>query len=221
MGIGYNPKIVTNGLVLCLDAANRKSYPGSGTTWFDLGKNFRNGTFNNGTTFSSVNNGTIVFDGVDDFIELSNWGILTGNASYTYDLFFQKRSNVDSNWVSYGTRSNNSMNQVGIFNNTIGILNYANDTTIAASEILNNVWYQMTATHDGTTTKLYFNAILRNQKSTTYTFGSTNLFLGRAAGAGTTYNAPISLSSLKIYDRALSAAEIQQNFNAIRGRYGI
>ena len=66
----HSPRIITDGLVLCLDAANRQSYPGSGTVWTDLaGSN--NGTLTNGPTFSSANGGSIVFDGVDDFIELN------------------------------------------------------------------------------------------------------------------------------------------------------
>ena len=72
MGLSHSPKIVTNGLVMCLDAGNTKSYPGSGTTWFNLCGSV-NGTLVNGPTFSSVNGGVIVLDGVNDYINtLSN-----------------------------------------------------------------------------------------------------------------------------------------------------
>lgn len=68
MGVGYNPKIVTDGLVMCLDAANRKSYSGTGTIWRDLvGSN--NGTLTNGPTYSSAGGGSIVFDGANDFVQ--------------------------------------------------------------------------------------------------------------------------------------------------------
>ena len=66
MGIAYNPRVVTDGLVLCLDAGNVKSYPGSGTTWTDLSGKGNTGTLTNGPTYSSANGGSIVFDGVDD-----------------------------------------------------------------------------------------------------------------------------------------------------------
>jgi hypothetical protein len=68
MALAHSPSIVTSGLVLCLDAANPKSYPGSGTTWTDLSGNGNNGTLVNGPTYSSVNGGSIVFDGSNDYI---------------------------------------------------------------------------------------------------------------------------------------------------------
>ena len=71
MGISYNPKIVTNGLVLCLDAANAKSYPGSGTAWTDLSGLGNTGTLTNGPTYSSANNGSIVLDGINDYTSIT------------------------------------------------------------------------------------------------------------------------------------------------------
>jgi len=75
----HSPKIVTDGLVLALDAGNTKSYPGSGTTWFDRSGNARNGTLTNGPTFSSANGGSIVFDGVDDYVSCGNPSIFQIN----------------------------------------------------------------------------------------------------------------------------------------------
>ena len=69
MAFIHSPKLVTNGLVLCLDAANKLSYPGSGTTWYDLSGNANNGTLTNGPTFNSANSGSIVFDYIDDYIK--------------------------------------------------------------------------------------------------------------------------------------------------------
>jgi len=68
MGITYNTSIVRNGLVLHLDAANRKSYPGTGTTWTDLSGLNNNGTLTNGVSYQSVNQGAFNFDGIDDFV---------------------------------------------------------------------------------------------------------------------------------------------------------
>ena len=64
----YGPRIVSNGLVLCLDAANKRSYPGTGTTWTDLSGNSNNGTLTNGPTFSAGNMGSILFDGTNDYV---------------------------------------------------------------------------------------------------------------------------------------------------------
>ena len=67
MGTSYNPRIVTNGLVLCLDAANKRSYPGAGTTWTDLSHNPTNLTLYNGLSYSDEGNGSLLFDGTDDY----------------------------------------------------------------------------------------------------------------------------------------------------------
>ena len=71
MAFNYSPKIVTNGLVLCLDAGNVKSYVSGSTTWTDLSPTQKNGILTNGPTFNSSNGGSIVFDGVDDYINSS------------------------------------------------------------------------------------------------------------------------------------------------------
>ena len=83
MGISGGPDLIQDGLVLCLDASDKNSYPGSGTTWFDVvGTN--NGTLTNGPTFST--SGAIVFDGADDYI---NWttDILSSLTSISYDVW--------------------------------------------------------------------------------------------------------------------------------------
>ena len=72
MALAHSPRIVTDGLVLALDAGNAKSYPGSGTAWTDLSGNSNNGTLTNGSTYSSVDGGAIVFDGSDDYVVSSN-----------------------------------------------------------------------------------------------------------------------------------------------------
>ena len=74
MSLNHGGKpIVTDGLVLCLDAANPKSYPGSGTTWTDLSGNGNNGTLVNGVGYNSDNGGSLSFDGVNDYVSKSSW----------------------------------------------------------------------------------------------------------------------------------------------------
>ena len=87
MGIGYNPSVVSDGLVLCLDAGNIKSYPGSGTTWTDIGGNQNNGTFVNGPSYNSSAGGSIVFDGIDDRINLPFSSVLDISGSITMEGF--------------------------------------------------------------------------------------------------------------------------------------
>jgi hypothetical protein len=82
MAFFHSPRIVTDGLVLALDAANSLSYPGSGTTWTDLSGKGNNGTLVNGPTFDQANGGSIVFDGTDDYVNLPD-GLLSGTGDFT------------------------------------------------------------------------------------------------------------------------------------------
>jgi hypothetical protein len=90
MGLSHSPSIITQNLVLCLDAANSKSYPGSGTTWTDLSGNGNNGTLANGVGYNSGNGGALVFDGVDDYVSLTSADLRFGGSnSYTFDFFIK------------------------------------------------------------------------------------------------------------------------------------
>jgi len=84
--LAHSPRIITDGLVLCLDAGNPKSYPGSGTTWTDLSGNGNNGTLTNGPTYNSGNLGSLVFDGVNDYVNL---GDLDLPAPFTLSIWFK------------------------------------------------------------------------------------------------------------------------------------
>jgi hypothetical protein len=88
--VGGGVNIVTDGLVLYLDAANISSYSGSGTTWTDLSRSGNNGTLVNNPTFDSANKGSIVFDGVDDFINCGNSPILVfGTLDFTVSIWIK------------------------------------------------------------------------------------------------------------------------------------
>jgi len=112
MAVGYNPRIVTDGLVLALDAGNTKSYPGSGTTWTDLSGNGNTGTLTNGPTFDSANGGSIVFDGTNDYVQV------TGSITVTSATFITwiKRDGNQTSWS--GLIHSRNGNVVGLhFNN--------------------------------------------------------------------------------------------------------
>ena len=75
MAFNYSPRIIQDGLVLYLDAANTKSYPTTGTTWSDLSRRGNNGTLTNGPTFNSSNGGIIVFDGINNYVDFGSSAI--------------------------------------------------------------------------------------------------------------------------------------------------
>jgi hypothetical protein len=233
MGVRYNPKIVTDGLVLALDAANIKSYPGSGTTWTDMSGLGNNGTLTNGPTFSSNNAGSIEFDGTNDYVvltrpvqddfTLSCWFRTTQSFTiYTSGAFhwWQGAGLVDC-------EVGNVVNDFGLSLNAAKVsfgVGGSSDTSIQSPLTYNdNVWHYAVATRirssgalvlyvDGTLVASGTGGTNSLTTATQLRIGSlqtnTNFFLGNIAQAS-------------IYNRALSAAEVLQNYNALKGRFGL
>ena len=234
MGLAHSPRVVTDGLVLCLDAANQKSYPGTGTVWTDLSGNSSNGTLTNGPTYDSANGGSIVFDGVNDYVEatpiipsyltLSTWfkatGVPSTNDSAGGAIVVsspQLYAGALQYYLSYSW-----VNQRMVF--TIQGNNSFSFTS--DNSIIRNTVHNITVTYDGSFKKIYHNGqLLKSDAWTTDpvypTTGNINTQIGRWGYGGYARHFNGNIYSAGIYDRALSAAEVQQNFNATRGRYGI
>jgi len=229
MALGHSPSIATNGLVLCLDAANVKSYPGSGTTWTDLSGNGNNGTLTNGPTYSSSNGGSIVFDGTNDTVDcgpVSQVGSsLTGltvsawintNSASTRCILENGTGYTTNTFYLFQENSNNFT--FALYGNTYDAV-YSNYTYQL------NTWYNLVGVwSSGNRVSMYTNGVQTNGTRggsvlTTVINGNTNLFVG--ARAGNSYPFSGSISNVALYNRALSASEVKQNFNALRGRYGI
>ena len=223
MSLTYGPSIVMNGLVFYVDAANTRSYPGSGTAWRDLSGNGNTGTLTNGPTFSSANGGVITFDGTDDFIDTSNNVGLLPTAGLTItcwiktsvaDKFLVDKANtaLTSGYLLAGTGSGTC-----VF--------YINSINVASSATINsNTWKQITAVWvPSTALRIYINGDLDNSNITSVpasiTDPSVNLWIGRRRTVADYWNG--NISSVSIYNLAFNADQIRQNFNALRGRYGI
>ena len=230
MALSHSPKITLDGLVLCLDAGNTKSYPGSGTTWTDLSGRGNNGTLN-GATYNSANGGNISFNGSNDYgaISSSSSNILTtltlecwfkriGVPGGGFHVLFQKEGGYSGAGV-YGLRCNDLGTAYGNISTGSGINEqfYLYSTTTIAG----NTWYHISMTYDsGYNMKLYVNAVLENSRSDIGVVpfqNSSSIVIGTGDSRYTNGN----IASMKIYNRALTAAEISQNFNALRGRFGI
>jgi hypothetical protein len=228
------PNIVTDGLILNLDAANTKSYPGSGTTWTDLSRAGNIATLVNGPTFNSANGGSIVFDGTDDVVTvpMTNLRPTTG---ITQEVVVYIQSNELQVWIGsqYGVSSNNSYalwldstSTLACGVNIGGTLNYQTQSyTITIDK-----YYHFIHTYNGSTQKLYANGIEIRSWSTSgniaYDSNNTLLAIGNdwngsgyntGAGFATHGNQPI----VKIYNRALTASEVLQNYNATKTRFGL
>jgi hypothetical protein len=217
MSFNYSPKIVTNGLVLCLDAANTKSYVSGSTVWNDISQGGNTGTLTNGPTFSSVNGGSIVFDGVDDYV-IVNSNILQDSAG-TISVWTKVITNADNKFiissVGSGTnrfyiRQNNSGNFSIVRGANVGI-------TVPAYTL--SVWYNITMTWDSTTFYAYSNGTFIGSLGYTGGGNPSPIYIGSQNSSINFYNG--NIAQTQIYNRALSSTEIKQNYNATKGRYGL
>lgn len=212
MGISYNSSIVTSGLILCLDAANPKSYPGSGTTWFDLTGN-TNGTLTNGATYNSANGGVIALDGVNDYIDVplnmtnQNYTIM-GAARYVV-VGGRTFSGKLNNWLM-GHWSASTQNY------------YAEgwvSTAGAGTADTNWRFYAATGNYSGDSWALYVNGELNVGPNSGGANGPNGFAIGSYAAVSEFSNSHIS--NLLVYNRVLTATEIFQNYAAMRGRFGL
>jgi hypothetical protein len=222
LAIFYNPRTITDGLVLCLDAANPKSYPGSGTTWSDLSGNGNNGTLVNGVGYSGDNLGSLVFDGVDDYVEvphntilnpslnmtLSSWVKITSFTSFM-SIFGKGTTSSGSGGFDFRINSSTQLNLVKYF-----II----DQIITVPTLSTNIWYNISAVQSSTKVDYYINGVNVGffSNSTAYQTNTASLRVGGDRGAIYT---PASISNVLYYNRALTASEIQQNYNATKSRY--
>jgi hypothetical protein len=241
MAINYNrPQIVTNGLVLCLDAGDVQSYSGSGTTWTDRSGN-NNGVSltNGGPTFNS--DGFIRFDGVDDrATAINEYGFNTGNGTMvSFELWFKMRTLPTAQYAANGHIWGGEIgNDVVLYLNPAvdgvskGNLNY-DDTRYGDSDHFTNggftadTWAHWVAISDGTNNRIihYINGQLDFAGATdsigssqrVKNWGGTRFALDTRWG---TYS-QLDLAVARQYNKALTAEEVAQNFNATRGRFGL
>lgn len=229
MSFSNGPTIVTNGLVLALDAGDRNSYVSGSSTWFDLvGSN--NGTLTNGPTFDSGSGGSIKFDGVDDFVTGSSTLTISGDASFSLCY-----------WARWDGGSFSTDFPSGVGNNSTGNTNRGLSTTWrsgrialdfwvnrfrANSALVVQTWYYVCFTKTpgliSTTSKLYANSVelpgAVEGTDTTPNIIDSPFIVGRL-DATRWFNGKIA--NVQIYNRALSASEILQNYNAQKSKFGL
>ena len=228
MGFYRGPQIVKSGLVLHLDAANPKSYPGTGTTWSDRAGNLNGGVVNNGTlvngpSFSSANMGSIGFDGSNDYVDMSTSPNLTN--SLTVCVFVNISLITGLNQVIYGPSANGSDNWISISNNRAQIyatqVSDVNNFSITGNTVIEaNKWYHITGIVNNNIISLYVNGVFYVASSTqTFTVGGWNSTarIGQRATGQFPFNGRIAC--LQGYNRALSATEVLQNYNALKSRF--
>jgi hypothetical protein len=217
------PAIITDGLVLNLDAGFTPSYPTTATTWYDISSSGNNGSLINGPTFSSANNGSIVFDGVDDYATLSSYPVPD---NFSYSIWV--KVNGDGSQGSRGIVISNGSTYIDInFGNRIlfslilsdGSQNLIMSTNGVIASV--GVWAHYAATYNRQQAKLYLNG--SEVASSNYTLAPLNYATSFTVGCydGGSYNLNGNISIAQMYNRALTAAEVLQNYNATKSRYGL
>ena len=248
MGTTYNPAIVTDGLVFCVDAANKRSYPGTGTTWTDL-KGGNAGTLTNGPTFSSDNRGVLSFDGTNDTCVFPT----TTQGSNTVNQFYSQLINnftleficrpyntiTERNELHYGfdgttgqryltnttkysgaSTSANAATLISIGTNAIQVVSHADSHMPINLKYVTSLSSinHFTVSYSGSDPSLYING--EHVRTTTITARTVAFTSYELGGGGGTYSGVnADIYMFKAYSRPLTADEIRQNYEATVGRY--
>ena len=218
MAFRYSPSIVTNGLVLCLDAANSNSYVNGSTIWNDLSKSASNGTILNGPVFNPANLGSLFFDGVNEYV--------TTNISLTAQ-----------NTVSFWLRPDSGSTANGIFDaysaaGTSGVLIrratsgtttvFVADGSSQAGVTVNtpsNSWTNLTLVNDGINARVYVNMGTPSTIARVHAVGQPILLATRQRGGVNYWSG--NIANIQVYNRALTLLEMTQNYNTTKTRFGL
>lgn len=223
-GIWPEPGIVTDGLIMHLDAGNSSSYPGSGTTWSDLSGNSNDGTLTNGPAFDSADGGSIVFDGANDYADVS------GSTTVSAATFLAWMRLDDLSQTSYTgivfSRSSTAVSGMNFYSSTENIGYHWNDASNTYSwnsglTAPSQEWCMAAVTVASSVATAYlFKSSGTTSATNSVSHGSTTLDaikVGADAGTGRYFDGRISVAM--IYNKALSSNELERNYNALKGRY--
>lgn len=237
MAFIHSPKIVTDGLVLALDAANPRSYISGSTFWYNLANTTISGSLTNGPTYSSANLGSIVFDGTNDYVNVSSAQFLNpGTGSFTLEVWCKTNQQIVGNVALEGRGASlwgilfaldypQQSKKISLFVNPNDQVSQKIYTS-TSSPLVTGSWQHVVSTLDRSTNLItfYYNGIQTGNTTPLLFTGSVDpgssyrYWVGGDLG-GNPMNGNISIS--RQYNRSLSASEILQNYNATKGRYGL
>ena len=227
MSLQHSPRIVTDGLVLCLDAANRQSYPGSGNVWTDLaGSN--NGTLTNGPTFSSANGGSIVFDGTNDYgyVNAAPSALSFGTSPFSIELWaflVNQNARYFKGIISIGTYLNGVLFRHQPANDAF----YIAGTTWfwnCSVHMPQGTWRHLVISKEGSSVRIYVNGSLilfQTNAPLNVTPSQPDSYIATSSHA-TSETWPGYIATYRVYNgKSLTPTEIQQNYNATKGRFNL
>jgi hypothetical protein len=236
MSVYAGPEIADDGLVLYLDAANPKSYPGSGTTWTNLRNLSLNATLVNGVGYSTQNLGILTLDGSNDIISAPSLNTFGAIPNHAFEIWMKSSglgpgksrgglmcpdygiiTDIDGNGnVRYNiTNTDNWPTSVSLFNRTVTSVN-----------VFDNNWHHIVCTRNSSTYDIYIDGISRATGSGGGTWSGLTIWSGMSFSIGNNpndvfYNLLGNIALAKMYNVYLTAQEVQQNFNATKSRYGL
>ena len=213
------PSVITDNLKFYVDAGNVSSYPGSGTTWTDLSGLGNNFTLQNGPTFDSANGGSIVFDGTNDRAAGSSYAL---GSSYTVDCWFKTSTagtraligQKNSNGIYFGTRPSGGTTKLGLSGQFDVPFGFRLSTTV----IDTGNWVYGAATYDGSNVKMYVNGVLETTTASTGNFSRNEQVTVGASIDDEHFLGNIAIA--RQYTAVLTGAQITQNYDAQKSRYG-
>ena len=226
-----NGRIVLDGLVLALDASDKNSYPGSGTTWLDYSGN-NNGTLTNGPTFNSVNGGSIVFDGTDDYVQVTSpfGDIDWSSRAWSFNAFMKLDVLGDRCLVNLNSSNSSHYIVTNVFytdgksywyfikNSPSTQTNFVQTT----SNFTTNEIFYFTMTYNGSglsTSNILF--YKNGVQLTTTSGGGAGLSNQSGLQIGGNYWLDGNVYNFTMYNRVLTQTEILQNYNAQKSRFSL
>ena len=230
MAINAGPKIVEDGLILCLDAANKKSYPKTGTVWTDLTANKKTGTLTNmdGSNFTNQKAGLLSFDGTNEYVlGSSNLG-LSGDPDFSIAYWgYWNDTSFSTNYPSgFGNNSTGGISN-GLsttWNSGRIAIDYWNNRFRASSALTVKTWFYVAFTkvsglNNATNTKLYVNGDNvsgARENGTTVNITDSSFVVGRLDGSRWFKG---YVNCISVYNRVLTPDEIKKNYNATKWRF--
>jgi hypothetical protein len=249
MAISGGPDIIQDSLIVSLDASDRNSYPGSGTTWFDLSGNGNNFTLFNGVGYSTANGGSLTFDGTNDYAASTNNLNLTSFSYVAVEIFYRSNTSTPGIMLFEHTADwNTNTGGLGLAINSTGVASLANSNhtnhktgsavganiarnfLVTSNTSWNDVLNLYSGVSDSTGRLSYENGSLDTfvvgpgYPTTTVTtagglFANAIFYIGSRGGVQDFLNG--SIGSLKIYGFKISAPQVFQNYNAIKSRFNL
>ena len=221
MSYNQQPRIITEGLVLNVDAGDIKSYPGSGTTWTDrIGAVA--GTID-GASFSRSNGGVFDFDGTNDYVSFGN----PSDTQFIYSDTFSLEAWVNPDSLSGFTHiigKTYGNYRLSVISTGYSLRLDSNQLTTNAGSPTVGEWQHVVATWEPSTStaRIYVNGVLEQTKTDTnvnWTSTSSNFQIGNSPGESYYFNGKIPIG--RVYSKTLTLAEVKQNFKATRSRFGV